>query len=266
VYDAGKRKVDEFLNDGDSATRVPWNGDMDFRNCYEDEAYAAAYAKLEFPGTYYLAFRDLPELIARHICGRQALDFGCGTGRSTRFLAMLGFHAIGIDIAPEMIRHAQTIDPTGDYRLVRDGDLSQFEDGQFDLIFSAFTFDNVPTREHKTALLTELRRILAAEGRFANVVSAPEIYWHEWASFSTKSFPENRQARSGDQVRIIVTALQDCRPAVDVLWPDEDYRDLYLRAGLRVLDVHRPLGSINDPYEWVTETSTSPWVIYMLGP
>ncbi len=36
---------------------------MDFRNCYDDDAYAAAYAKLEFPGTYCLAFRDLPEEI-----------------------------------------------------------------------------------------------------------------------------------------------------------------------------------------------------------
>jgi SAM-dependent methyltransferase len=239
---------------------------MDFRNCYDDEAYAAAYAKLEFPGTYYLAFRDLPELFARHVRGRQALDFGCGTGRSTRFLVKLGFCAIGVDISPEMIRHAQSFDPAGDYRLVGDGDLSQFEDGRFDLILSAFPFDNIPTREHKTALLTELRRVLAAEGRIANVVSAPEIYWHEWVSFSTKEFPENRQARCGDPVRIINTALQDRRPAVDILWPDENYRDVFARAGLRVLDAHRPLGRKEEPYEWLTETTTAPWVIYMLGP
>lgn len=239
---------------------------MDFRNCYEDETYAAAYAKLEFPGTYYLAFRDLPELFARFMRGRHALDFGCGTGRSTRFLAKFGFHAIGVDIAPEMIRHARSIDAAGDYRLVQNGDLSQFEDGSFDLILSAFTFDNIPTQERKTALLTELRRILGADGRITNVVSAPEIYWHEWASFSTKDFPENRHARCGDPVRIIVTALQDHRPAVDVLWPDKDYRDVYARAGLRVLDVHRPRGREDEPYEWVTETITAPWVIYILSP
>jgi len=238
---------------------------MDFRNCYEDEAYAGAYAKLEFPGTYYLAFRDLPELLARHVRGRQALDFGCGTGRSTRFLVQLGFHAIGVDIAPEMIRHARSMDPAGDYRLVQDGDLSQFADGGFDLILSAFTFDNVPARQHKTSLFTELRRVLAVEGRIVNLVSAPEIYLHEWVSFSTKDFPENRQARCGDPVRIIVTSLADRRPAVDILWPDEAYREVYARAGLSVRDVHRPLGCPDEPYEWVTETTTAPWVIYMLG-
>jgi len=29
------------------------------------------------------------------------------------------------------------------------------------------------------------------------IVSRPEIYTYEWASFSTKDFPENRQAKSG---------------------------------------------------------------------
>ena len=31
-----------------------------FGNVYEDEERARAYATLQFPGTYYLAFRDLP--------------------------------------------------------------------------------------------------------------------------------------------------------------------------------------------------------------
>ena len=59
---------------------------MGFENAYEDSDRADAYSRLEFPGTYYLAFRDLPELIADYISGSNALDFGCGAGRSTRFL------------------------------------------------------------------------------------------------------------------------------------------------------------------------------------
>jgi len=238
---------------------------MDFRNCYEDDAYAAAYARLEFPGTYYLAFRDLPALFARHVGGRRALDFGCGTGRSTRFLARCGFDAIGVDIAPEMVRQAHSVDPEGDYRLVTDGDLGQFADGSFDLILAAFTFDNIPTRQRKVALFAELGRVLAAGGRIVNLVSAPEIYLHEWASFSTKNYPENRRARCGDQVRIVVTALEDHRPAVDILWPDADYRDVYARAGLAVLDVHRPLGHADEPCQWVSETTTAPWTLYTLA-
>ncbi len=54
-----------------------------FGNVYEDDERARAYATLQFPGTYYLGFRDLPALIRRYNHGRRALDFGCGTGRST---------------------------------------------------------------------------------------------------------------------------------------------------------------------------------------
>jgi SAM-dependent methyltransferase len=239
---------------------------VDFRNAYEDEAYAAAYANLEFPGTYYLAFRDLPELFARHIASQRALDFGCGTGRSTRFLAKLGMQACGVDIAAEMVQHARSFDPAGDYHIVQDGDLSVFDDGQFDLIFSAFTFDNIPDPAHKVRLFTELRRLLSPEGRIVNLVSSPEIYWHEWVSFSTRDFPENRHAQRGDQVRIIVTALEDHRPVVDIFWPEDAYHDVYTEANLKVLEIHKPLGRPDEPYNWVSETAVPPWNIYVLAP
>ncbi len=238
---------------------------MDFKNSYEDGAYAAAYARLEFPGTYYLAFRGLPEIFARHVAGKRALDFGCGTGRSTRLLGKLGFDAVGVDISAEMIREALARDATGDYRLVADGTVGPWPDGTFDLILSAFTFDNIPTADGKVRLFGELARLLKPRGRIVNLVSAPEIYWHEWASFTTRDFPENRQAKCGDRVRIIVTALEDKRPVVDVLWPDEDYRIVYGQAGLEVIEVHRPLGHADEPFAWVNETRIAPWAIYVLG-
>jgi SAM-dependent methyltransferase len=238
---------------------------MEFANTYEDDAYAAAYAKLEFPGTYYLAFRDLPEILARQIRGKKALDFGCGAGRSTRFLRRLGFDAIGVDIAEEMLRKAWAIDPAGDYRLVGDGDLGQFADETFYLVLAAFPFDNIPTAERKIRLFGELARVLRPTGRIVNLVSSPEIYWHEWVSFTTKDFPENRRAKCGDPVRIIGTSLPDQRPVVDILWPDADYWDVYARCGLEVLNVHRPLGRPDEPYVWVNETAIAPWVIYVLG-
>ncbi|MGD2110868.1 MAG: class I SAM-dependent methyltransferase [Phycisphaerae bacterium] len=236
-----------------------------FENAYEDDAYASAYARLEFPGTYYLAFRDLPEILSRNVTGSDALDIGCGTGRSTRFLAQLGFAAIGADIAEEMIQKARTLDAGGDYRLVPDGDLSQFADASFDLALSAFTFDNIPTAERKVTLLIEVARVLRPGGRMINLVSSPEIYRHEWASFSTRDFPENRHAVSGDEVKIIVTALDDKRPVTDVLWSEQAYRDVYAQAGLEVLEICRPLGRGDEPYDWVNETTVAPWTIYVLA-
>jgi ubiquinone/menaquinone biosynthesis C-methylase UbiE len=159
---------------------VPAPGDsVSFFNVYDDPARAAAYATLEFPATYYLAYRDLPDLFRRRVPGKIALDFGCGTGRSSRFLKRSGFHAIGVDIANSMIERAKRADPEGDYRLVEDGDLSAFEPSSFDLILSAFTFDNVPDVTRRRRLLAALRRLVKEDGTIVFVCSTPDIYVHE---------------------------------------------------------------------------------------
>ena len=92
-----------------------------------------------------------------------------------------------------------------------DGDLGGLTAGAYDLVLSAFTFDNIPTMEKKIALLTSLKRLLKDGGRIVNLVSAPDIYLHEWASFSTKDFPANRSAQSGDKVLIVMLDVDDRR-------------------------------------------------------
>jgi SAM-dependent methyltransferase len=237
----------------------------EFSNVYNDSARADAYAQLEFPGTYYLAFRDLPNIIGEHVRGRKALDFGCGAGRSTRFLRALGFEVAGVDISEPMLARARERDPGGEYRLVPDGDLGGLSEGTYDLVLSAFTFDNIPTMEKKIGLLTSLKGLLKDDGRFVNLVSAPDIYLNEWASFSTKDFPANRTAHSGDKVLIVMLDVEDRRPVEDILCTDVDYQDAYRRAGLIPIETCRPLAKPTEAYSWVSETTIAPWVIYVLG-
>jgi SAM-dependent methyltransferase len=238
----------------------------EFSNVYDDQTRADAYAKLELPGTYYLAYRDLPAIIGEHVQGLNAMDFGCGTGRSTRLLRGLGFDAVGVDIAEHMLARARELDPKGDYRLVPDGDLSAFAPDTYDLVLSVFTFDNIPTMEKKVAIFRSLKRLLTDGGRIVHVVSSPDIYVNEWASFSTRDFPENRTARSGDKVRIVMLDVEDRRPVEDIIWSDEDYREVFKRAGLAAIKTCTPLATQAEPYAWVSETTIAPWVIYVLGP
>ena len=238
--------------------------DHTFGNVYEDEERARAYATLQFPGTYYLAFRDLPALIHRCNHGSRALDFGCGTGRSTRFLRNLGLDVTGADISQAMLDQARALDPSGKYHLIRANVMDEFAPGSFDLILSAFAFDNMPT-EAKADALSALRILLAPVGCLLLVVSAPEIYVNEWASFSTRDFLENRHASDGDRVRIIMLDVPDRRPVEDVFCTDAHYLRLFEGAGLRVLDVRRPLATGKEPTQWVSETTTAAWRIYVLG-
>ncbi len=236
---------------------------MDFANCYEDVSRAGAYATLEFANTYYLAYRDLPAILTEHVTGTRALDFGCGTGRSTRFLQKLGFKVTGVDVSEDMLRIAHGIDPFGDYRLLPGDNFDELEVGAFDLVLSAFTFDNIPGAM-KTRIFCDLGKLLAPTGTIVSLVSSPEIYTHEWASFTTKDFPENAAARSGDVVRIIVTDHRDGRPVEDILWTDESYRAVYQEASLQTIQVLKPLAKGDEPYAWVNETRIAPWVIYVL--
>ncbi len=237
---------------------------MPIKNVYSDSRLAGDYAKLEFPNTYYLAFRDLPAIMAEHATGTRAIDFGCGAGRSTRFLKQCGFSPIGIDISEEMIRLAKQTDPSGDYRHTADGDFSQFASGTIDLVLAAFTFDNIPTREKKLWIFQEIARLLKKSGRLIVLVSAPELYLHDWASFTCTCFPENRTAKTGEIVRTMMKDIPDKRPIDDILWPDEAYHEVTSAAGLTIIKKYRPLGNADEPYVWVNETTIAPWVIYVL--
>ena len=236
---------------------------MEFANCYADATRADAYSTLEFANTYHLAFRDLPELFARHVSGKTALDFGCGAGRSTRFLKKLGFDATGVDISEEMLALARSTDPKSDYRLIAGDNFEELEAKSFDLILSAFTFDNI-SNSKKLNIFNHLMTLLKPGATLVTIVSNPEIYLHDWASFTTRDFPENALAQSGDLVRIVVTDHADGRPVQDILCTDETYREIYRDTNLEVAEVLKPLARGDEPYAWVSETRIAPWVIYVL--
>ena len=122
------------------------------------------------------------------------------------------------------------------YYLIKDGDYGIFKPQSYDLILSAFTFDNIP-QENKISLFSGLIHLLQKEGIFVNIVSSPEMYTHEWASFSTKDFPDNKHVKNGDIVPIITTDFDDKRPCYDIFCTPEEYRRIYKEAGLQIIQI-----------------------------
>ncbi len=235
-----------------------------FENSWGNRTRAESYAKLEFPNTYYLAYRDLPEIIERHVTGNRAVDFGCGTGRSTRFLKKLDFAVTGIDISSDMLDIARQADPTGDYRLVADGQYSHLGTGNFDLVQAIFTFDNIPGWDNRINIIKSLADLLKQSGTLIMLDSTPELYSHEWASFSTEQFTENLTAQTGDIVRDIMLDVDDKRPVEDVFWTVPDYHKMFEMAGLDHVATYKPLGRKEEPFNWVSEITIAPWMIFVL--
>jgi SAM-dependent methyltransferase len=235
-----------------------------FQNSWGNQMRAESYSKLEFPNTYYLAYRDLPEIINRHVTGNNALDFGCGTGRSTRFLKRLGFSVTGIDISEDMLEISRNLDQDGDYQLVSNGNYCHLGIGRYDLVQSIFTFDNIPGWDNRTNILTGLHDLIKSTGRIICLDSTPELYLNECASFTTKDFPENRIAKTGDIVRCVMLDVEDRRPVEDILWTESDYYRLFNLAGLEPEAIYKPLGYDHEPFRWISEKETAPWIIFVL--
>ena len=237
---------------------------MLFVNAYEDELCSESYSQIKFPGCYYLAYRDLPELIFKYVKKGKAVDFGCGAGRSTRFLKRIGFDAVGIDISENMIKKAKKLDPSGKYQLINDGDFPPLPQNNFDLVLSVFTFDNIPGEDRRVSLFTGLGNLLNDNGILVSLDSTPEMYVNEWTSFSTIDFPENKNAKSGDRVKIINTEMKDRRPVEDIYYTDADYKKCFDKAGLELMLSHKVFGKETEPFNWINETQIAPWIIYVL--
>lgn len=69
------------------------------------EGYPAEEHRRERPHDYLPEWEFVAELAGRH--GGPVLDLGCGTGRITLALAEAGYEAVGLDLNPGFIRHAQ---------------------------------------------------------------------------------------------------------------------------------------------------------------
>ena len=193
--------------------------------------------------------------------GRDALDYGCGAGRSTRFLKRLGFETVGVDVSPNMLDQARTQDKSGKYHLITSGKLP-FEDCSFDLVFSSFVFLEVSRLQEIEEILTEMKRVLRRDGIIIFVTSSLEAPTGSWVSYSY-AFPENRKPlHSGDTVKLLFRGTNVT--LYDYYWTEEDYNRVAEGAGLSLVRLHKPLGSRHDSIEWLDETKKPPVAIYVL--
>jgi len=166
--------------------------------------------------------------------GSRYLDVGCGNGYTVRWAAAVApdARAVGIDVSSEMIDRARRA--SGDWRNAAfrcaSFPAAALGDASFDAIFSMEVFYYLPDLD---AGLRDVRRLLAAGGRFACIVDyyAENTASHSWAEDLGLSL----QLRS-----------------------EAEWADSFERAGLRVLEQGRlraPLAAGEQPTWKHTEGS-----------
>jgi len=138
--------------------------------------YAKSYAELGITNSYYLAFKDVPLLLEKYTNkNMRFLDYGCGTGRSLRFIKSLGYNDIvGVDISQDMIEEANKIDPKGNYNLMENSHIP-YEDNTFDTIFMSYVFLEVGEYDQIVEILKEFKRVLKDKGHVIFITSIVKI-------------------------------------------------------------------------------------------
>lgn len=229
---------------------------------FDYSAHAKTYDKLKIADTYYLAFRDIRSVVRKRVKGVQTLDYGCGTGRSTRFLKELGLTAIGADISDSMVQQARINDPDGEYHTIESGELPFLGNESLDLVFNGFVFDSVASKTAMMKICRETRRALKQSGVMIVITSTPELYTVDTASFKC-DFPENHAAKSGDKVKCVVRGNPEIE-VWDYQWTREDYKEVFEATGLKVVEAIEAKADGSEPFEWVSEKRVAPWTVYVL--
>jgi SAM-dependent methyltransferase len=106
--------------------------------------------------------RELEQFLGRLRPRARVLDAGCGPGHHAALLARAGHDVVGIDLSEGML--AQARQRTHGIRLLQmDLEALQFQDHEFDAIWSAAAIHHIP-REHLQGVLEGFWRVLAPSG------------------------------------------------------------------------------------------------------
>ncbi len=223
---------------------------------------AQQYAELQIEGTLLLAYRAFGQLFAKYIKeGNRALDFGCGTGRSTRYLRELGFEAQGVDIDPNMLEMAVKEDPHGKYRLIENEKIPQ-RDSYYDLVFSTLVLLEIPKLEKMKIVFEDVYRTMRFNGVFIVLTVNDDFYEHEWVSINT-NYQENKKLLSGDVAKVKIKEIN--LELNDFYWKKEDYRKIANEAGFSIVEELCPKANTNDKnIAWISEKDYSPYVIFVM--
>ncbi len=212
-------------------------------------------------GTGYLALRDISQIINEYSNGgKKTLDFGCGAGRSTRFLKNLGLDVDGVDIDEKMLYKAKELDADGHYFLIQShDDLNTIL--KYDVIFNLFVLFEFSNKTALLNYLTAFHTILQTGGILVSVVNSEFLFSKNWISV-INDFEQNKNLQSGNIAKVMLPEQGNIE-LNDYYFSESDYIDLFEKAGFSILNIHKPIGNLRDPYQWKDEYLFPPYAIYV---
>jgi ubiquinone/menaquinone biosynthesis C-methylase UbiE len=218
------------------------------------------YSKFGIEGTSGLAFRDVFYLIKKYAHGKKTLDYGCGSGRSTRFLDSLGMSVVGVDTSKNMLDLANKIDPDRHYFLTESAKIP-IADNSYDVVFSSFVFLVLESKDEIRKITKDVNRILKEDGIFIIITASENLVKKDkkWVSYEVDC---KENMKSGDTYK--VKNKEAKATFMNHHWTDEDYKKIFRASNFDLVETILPLGKENEASNWLSEKESSPRIIYVL--
>jgi SAM-dependent methyltransferase len=200
-------------------------------------ARKAAYRFAEGPDARQVAFEAVAEASPARV-----LEAGCGEGEfAERLVRELEGEVVAIDQSKRMVELTRARGVDG-----RLGDVQAlpFADGEFDCAVAAWMLYHVPDLDRA---LSELARVVRADGRLVAVTNAPEHLRELWELVGNEPGPNGFNGDNGDRLLRRHFASVERREAYGwVAFPDRDTAQRYVEASV-VLAGGRQLPEFEGP-------------------
>jgi len=221
---------------------------------YDKLAYQRRYAKVYEAGADFWEDPIPTEELVEYIYemnfprGIKAIEFGCGEGRDSIFLANQGFEVTAVDTASLAVRRAsQRAKHEGvsiDFIVGDATDLSSFRSLTYDLAVSVGYLQMIVDEDERHKHLTETHRLLKPRGLYFSCNIGGNTPVQQENLFKEGPKPEDLTPRrikvGGEQKEILLPII--------AAWPKSggQYRQEFKASGFNVLKVFhrvtRPLG------------------------
>jgi len=212
--------------------------------------------------------------------GRDMLDIGVGTGRTSLYLAPIVHRYEAIDYSPVMVQHLARAMPEISVRQADMRDLSQFNDSEFDFILATNNVIDAVGHDDRLRALREAGRVLRTGGvlmlsthnrDYREALRGPRLHWSR--NPVTEVHHLHRWMRQmGNYAR--VGALRELNPSYALLNDEGHYyaclhyyidqegqRRQFAALGFEVLDVLDQLGHFVSANQRVDD---SPCLMYVV--
>lgn len=194
--------------------------------------------------------------------GKVVLDYGCGFGHFTRYMAQTYplAHVIGVDTSPRSIKNARlkTDESLGvEFHLIDSHrDIERFAP---DVVTMSFLLCTLPNIDTAVSIMSTVHAVLRPKGIFAVMEPHPESHGLHFTSFQSDPV-EGKSSGDSLHVRLFTNSIDV--EFEDYYWTKADCEQMFSRSGFPVVQTFEPVGHQFAHADLGAETERPPFIIY----